>query len=65
MSSSCIGCPRCKRTMIPIIQRTGGFSAGKAAIGAVVAGPIGIAAGALGRKRTLYRCTNCGYAVEK
>lgn len=65
MSNTCIGCPKCKRPMIPISERTGGFSGGKAVIGAVVAGPIGIAAGALGKKRTLYRCSNCGYTVEK
>ena len=39
----------------------GGFSAGKAAAGAVLVGPIGLAAGALGRKKYTYRCSKCGF----
>ena len=65
MSISCIVCPKCKKMMFSISERTGGFSGGKAVIGAVVAGPIGLAAGALGKKKTLYRCAGCGYTVEK
>ena len=59
-------CPSCYiGTMRAVSERTGGFSAGKAVIGAVVAGPVGIAAGALGKKKTLYRCDRCGYSIEK
>lgn len=59
-------CPKCYMGMLEAIsERTGGFSAGKAAIGAVVAEPIGLAAGVLGKKKTTYRCPRCGYTVEK
>ena len=59
-------CPKCKMGFLhSVSERTGGFSAGKAVLGAVIAGPIGLAAGALGKKKTTYVCSNCGYAVEK
>ena len=46
-------CPKCHSIMKPISERTG-FSVGKAAIGAVIAGPVGVAAGALGKKMVQY-----------
>lgn len=59
-------CPKCGMGMLQAVsERTGGFSGKKAVLGAVVAGPIGVAAGALGKKKTTYRCSNCGYLVEK
>ena len=39
-----------------------GFSAGKAAVGAVALGPLGLAAGALGKKKRTYYCSNCGFS---
>lgn len=58
-------CPKCRIGYLsPVGERQGGFSGGKAVVGAVVAGPIGIAAGALGKKKTTYRCNRCGYTVE-
>ncbi len=59
-------CPKCgSRDIHAISERTGGVSGGKAVLGAVIAGPIGIAAGALGKKKVLYQCKKCGYIVEK
>lgn len=59
-------CPMCVRGwMEKVGERTGGFSGGKAIVGAVIAGPIGLAAGALGKKKTTYRCNRCGYTIEK
>lgn len=58
-------CPKCRRGYLRAVgERTGGFSGGKAALGAVLLGPIGIAAGALGKKKTMYQCNKCGYTVE-
>ncbi len=58
-------CPNCG---IGIMQkageRTGGFSGGKAVVGAVIAGPIGLAAGALGKKKITYVCNKCNYTIE-
>ena len=43
-------CPKCKMGMMRAIgEYTGGFSGKKAAIGAVLAGPFGLAAGVLGK----------------
>lgn len=50
--------------MYSISERKGGFSGGKAVVGAVIAGPIGIAAGALGKRKVLYECKKCGYTIE-
>lgn len=57
-------CPKCHGVMKPISERTG-FSVGKAAIGAVIAGPVGVAAGALGKKMVQYQCERYGYIIEK
>lgn len=59
-------CPKCHRGVLNAVsERTGGFSGTKAVLGAVIAGPVGVAAGALGKKKVTYRCNNCGYSVEK
>ena len=59
-------CPKCRIGYLRAVsERTGGFSGGKALAGAVLAGPIGLAAGALGKKKITYCCNRCGYMVEK
>lgn len=58
-------CPKCRKGWLKSVgERKGGFSAGKAAVGAFIAGPIGLAAGALGKKKVMYQCDTCGYTVE-
>lgn len=58
-------CPRCTKGYLRAIgERKGGFSGGKALLGVALAGPLGVAAGALGKKKTAYQCVNCGYTVE-
>ena len=58
-------CPKCGMGYLTSVgERTGGFSGGKAVVGAVIAGPIGLAAGALGKKKKIYQCNKCGYSVE-
>lgn len=59
-------CPKCQRgILVATGERTGGFSGGKAVLGAAVAGPLGLAAGALGKRKVTYKCSRCGYTVEK
>lgn len=59
-------CPKCHLgTLRSVGEKTSGFSGTKAIVGAVVAGPIGLAAGALGKKRKIYKCNRCGYIIEK
>lgn len=59
-------CPKCKIGYLQSVgERKGGFSGGKAIAGYALLGPIGIAAGALGKKKTTYCCNRCGYTVER
>lgn len=59
-------CPKCGSSSIsPVSERQGGVSAKKALIGTVIAGPVGLAAGALGKKKVLYQCSSCSYMIEK
>ena len=58
-------CPKCALGYLRSIgEKTGGFSGGKALVGAVLVGPVGLAAGALGKKKKIYQCNRCGYTVE-
>ena len=57
-------CPRCQTgKMIPVSERRG-FSGGKALVGALIAGPVGLAAGMIGKTKYLFQCTKCGYTKE-
>ena len=66
MATVPVNCPRCRAqySMVAVSERKGGFSGGKAVAGDLIAGPIGVAAGALGKKKTTYQCRKCGYQVE-
>lgn len=54
-----IKCPKCQSEQITSHKK--GFGIGKAAVGAVVAGPIGLAAGAIGSSKIQVTCLNCGF----
>lgn len=41
-----------------------GFSVGKAAVGGVLLGPIGLLGGVLGKKKSAYYCSECGFSHE-
>lgn len=51
-------CPHCKAMDIHPQQK--GFSLGKAAAGALVAGPVGVVAGMHGASDEVYKCNVCG-----
>jgi len=50
-------CPQCNSSNIRITPK--GFSLGKAAAGAILAGPLGVAGGLHGRKDLEIKCSNC------
>lgn len=66
MASKPEKCPRCGSTKVyPIGEHTGGISAGKAAVGGLLLGPVGLLGGVLGKKRVVYQCKTCSYTIEK
>lgn len=59
-------CPMCgERVNWKLVDTANkGFSVGKAAVGAVLLGPIGLVGGALGKKKQFYYCGICGFNHE-
>ena len=55
--TSKILCPKCGSEQISANKK--GFSGGKALIGGLLMGPIGLAVGALGRNKIKVTCLNC------
>lgn len=54
-----IKCPKCGSTQITANKK--GFGLGKAAAGAFLAGPIGLAGGLLGSNKVVITCLKCGH----
>ncbi len=56
-------CPMCgKRDKWKKVDTSNkGFSVGKAAVGGLLLGPVGLLGGALGKKTVTYCCGNCGF----
>lgn len=52
-------CPKCYSTSIAPTKK--GFGAGKAILGTLVAGPVGLVAGAIGKNKVELHCMKCGY----
>ena len=59
-------CPMCGEinNWIQVDESKKGFSVGKAAVGAVLLGPVGLVGGALGKKKVYYQCGKCGFGHE-
>ena len=58
-----IFCPVCNAMSFKKVgEENTGFSVGKAAIGALLVGPVGVVGGALGKKKYRYVCSKCGYS---
>ena len=59
-------CPMCgeSRRWIKVDETNKGFSVGKAAVGGILLGPVGLLGGALGKKKAFYACGNCGFRHE-
>lgn len=52
-------CPKCGSTQVTANKK--GFGAGKAAVGALALGPVGLAAGGIGSKKVTITCLACGH----
>ena len=61
-----VKCPMCgeiaKWKIVDVSNK--GFSVGKAAVGGLLLGPIGLLGGALGKKKVCYCCGKCGFQHE-
>ena len=59
-------CPMCGEIINwkKVDEQNKGFSVGKAAVGAVLFGPVGLVGGALGKKKVNYYCGKCGFNHE-
>lgn len=53
-----IHCPRCSSTNIRTGQK--GFGLGKAAIGGLILGPVGLLGGFIGKNQLKFTCNSCG-----
>ncbi|MBT2759872.1 hypothetical protein [Paenibacillus sp. ISL-20] len=57
-----IKCVKCKSTQLTAGDK--GFGLGKAAIGGLALGPVGLLSGVIGSKKTMITCLNCGHKWE-
>ena len=66
MSKAPKKCPSCgaKKEWNKVAKDHKGFSAGKSLVGLVVAGPVGLVAGGLGKKKEAWYCSKCGLKQE-
>lgn len=55
-------CPKCGSTSLSANKK--GFSLGKAAAGAFVAGPVGLVGGTMGANKLEITCLNCGHKFK-
>ena len=66
MSKAPKKCPMCGEIeQWKLVDKTHkGFSVGKAAVGGVLLGPVGLIGGGLGKKKHCYYCGKCGFNHE-
>ncbi len=59
-------CPMCGNSLDwkRVDTANKGFSVGKAAVGGILLGPVGLVGGALGKKKSTYYCGKCGFSHE-
>jgi len=56
-------CPKCNSTNLTANNK--GFGLGKAAVGGVLLGPVGLLGGLVGSKNAVFVCLKCGNQFEK
>ena len=52
-------CPRCRSTQLSADKQ--GFGLGKAAVGGLLLGPLGLLGGAIGSNKVKITCMSCGH----
>lgn len=59
-------CPMCKDSLEwkQVDETKKGFSLGKAALGGILLGPVGLLGGVLGKKKVYYCCGKCKFEHE-
>jgi predicted RNA-binding Zn-ribbon protein involved in translation (DUF1610 family) len=57
-----IKCPKCGSNQITANKK--GFSGGKALVGGVLTGGVGLLAGTIGSKKIIITCLSCGYEFK-
>lgn len=62
MSNDEIKCPKCFSTQLTAGKK--GFGLGKAAVGGLLLGPVGLLGGALGSNKVKITCLNCGHQFK-
>jgi tellurium resistance protein TerD len=55
-----VRCPKCRSEQVG--ANTKGFGLGKAAVGGLALGPVGLLAGLFGSKKVRVSCLNCGHS---
>jgi len=55
-------CPRCLSTSITANKK--GYGLGKGVAGVIIAGPVGLLAGGIGRNKVQCTCLKCGYKFK-
>jgi len=55
-------CPRCLSTDLSANKK--GYGLKKGAVGAIIAGPIGLAAGGIGKNKVECTCLKCSYKFK-
>lgn len=57
-----VSCPKCGSTQIMAAKK--GFGVGKAAIGTILLGPVGLVGGMMGSNQLMISCMKCGHQWE-
>ncbi len=61
-ASDSLKCPECGSAQLSANQK--GFGLGKAAVGGILLGPVGLLGGLIGKRKIIITCLQCGHQWE-